>query len=203
MTRTRAACIVVLALTAAGVLRIDGQAPERMTFFIAEGDAAASYRPSDRQLAEWALNAWGRSSGGSLRFEPSDEAHAVIRVYWAAADGGQYGEMRRIFVNGRPAAAVYVRPDTAALGPDIAQLAARDPLVRETIVYLTCLHELGHALGLEHTDDIRDIMYFFGYGGDIPGFFTRYRNQLRTRSDIASVAGLSASDVERLKEVLR
>jgi hypothetical protein len=203
MTRARAASIVVLvvlAVIAAGMLTNAGQQqPEPTTFFIAKGEAAASYRPSDRQLAEWALRAWERSAGGTLRFVESDEARARIRVYWASADGGQYGEMRRMVVNGELAAAVYIRPDTTALGPDIAQLAAPDPLVRETIVYLTCLHELGHALGAEHTDDFRDVMYSFGYGGDIPGFFTRYRTQLRTRADIASVSGLSAGDIAQLK----
>ena len=173
--------------------------PAVTTYYIAAGDASTAYRPTDRQLAEWALAAWARNSGGALRFEPGDEAHAGIRIYWAAADGGQYGEMRRIIVDGRLAAAVYVRPDTTALGPDISELADRDPLMRDTIVYLTCLHELGHALGLEHTEDFGDIMYFFGYGGDIPGFFLRYRNQLRSRNDIASVAGLSSSDIARLK----
>ncbi len=182
-----------------GAPAVQTPAPDVMTYYIAAGEARTSYRAADRQLAEWALAAWGRHSGGALRFEPSDEAHARIRLYWAAADGGQYGEMRRIIVDGRLAAEVYVRPDTTALGPDISRLAERDPLVRETIVYLTCLHELGHALGLEHTDDFRDIMYFFGYGGDIPGFFTRYRNQLKSRNDIASLAGLSPGDIARLK----
>jgi predicted Zn-dependent protease len=94
---------------------------------------------------------------------------------------------------------VYVRPDTEALGPDIARLARQDRLLRDTIVYLTCLHELGHALGLPHTAEYRDIMYFFGFGGDIPGFFGRYRSQLRSRGDIANVSGLSDEDVSRVR----
>ena len=135
----------------------------------------------------------------SLRFEPAPEAEALVRVYWVPASAGQYGEMQALEVNGRRGAAVFIRPDTEALGPDIARLARTDALLRDTIVYLTCLHELGHALGLAHTSAFRDIMYFFGYGGDIPGFFGRYREQLRTRADIARVSGLSADDVSRVR----
>ena len=65
------------------------------------------------------------------------------------------------------------------------------------------MHELGNALGLRHTRDYADIMYFFGYGGDIPNYFGRYRTQLTARTDIAKVSGLSAGDVTRLKELYR
>jgi hypothetical protein len=86
-----------------------------------------------------------------------------------------------------------------ALGLEMSLHAKRDPLWRDTIVYLTCLHELGHALGLDHTADFRDIMYFFGYGGDIVEYFSRYRRQLKARTDIPSVSGLSATDISRLR----
>ena len=102
-------------------------------------------------------------------------------------------------MDGRRGAEVFIRPNTDALGQEIGQRARTDSLFRDTVVYLTCLHELGHALGLSHTSNYNDIMYFFGFGGDIPGFFERYRNQLQSRQDIANFAGLSNGDLQRLE----
>ena len=176
---------------------LDATAP--ITYFIATSTGQTGFRPPDRQLAQWAFEAWARSSENRLRFEAAAESIAVIRLYWAESNEGQYGEMRPLTVGGRRGAAVYIRPDVDSLGEDIARRARLDPLLRDSIVYLTCVHELGHALGLTHTSDFRDIMYFFGFGGDIVEYFERYRRQLRSRSDIAAVAGVSAADVSRLR----
>jgi hypothetical protein len=167
----------------------------RVTYFVAEGEPDSTYKPADRQLAVWALGAWQRALNGALRFTAAPQAQALVHVFWVGAQTGQYGETRPIVVNGHGGAAAYIRPDTSALGPDIAALARNDALFRDTIVYLTCVHELGHALGLPHTASFDDVMYAFGYGGDIPQFFMRYRRQLKTRADIAGVSGLSPGDV--------
>ncbi len=169
-----------------------------VTYFVAVGSASARYRDADHDLATWALGDWERAAHGRLRFEPGPEESALVRIYWVEAGGGQYGETRAIDVNGRRGAAVFVRPDTDALGPDVAKLASADPLFRDTIVYLTCVHELGHALGLRHTANFADVMYFFGFGGDIPRFFMRYRERLGERADIAHVSGLSRGDLAQL-----
>jgi hypothetical protein len=172
----------------------------RVSFFIAAPPAGVELRPGDTELAVWALESWQRAAGGALEFvRTENEDEALVRVYWAAAAGGQYGEMRPIEVDGRRGAAVYVRPDTTALGEDIAARARLDALFRDTIVYLTCLHELGHALGLAHTADFADVMYFFGYGGDITEFFGRYRRTLNARDDIRASPGWSRGDLEQLK----
>jgi hypothetical protein len=141
-------------------------------------------RATDPELAQWALEAWQSASGGKLIFEKASEpGKAQIRIHWVTTRDGLYGEA----VGGD----VYVRAE------------AGEGLLRETIVYLTCLHESGHALGLSHTDAFADIMYSFQYGGDIPEYFGRYRRQLSARPDIRKHSGMSPDDRRRVVELYR
>ena len=154
-------------------------------------------RPGDPELAQWAMDAWRSASEGQLTLEKTAElANAHIRVYWASANQGLYGEARPITVKGVRGAEVYVLPGIVAAGE-------ADTILRDAIVYLTCLHETGHALGLAHTSRFSDIMYSFQYGGDITEYFGRYRRLLSSRADIRKHSGMSVEDRKHLREVLR
>ena len=154
----------------------------------------AGCRAGDPELAEWAMSAWQAASGGELVLEKiADREKAHIRVYWSGGRPGLYGEARPILVEGVRGAEVYVLPPPAEV----------EGLTRETIVYLTCLHETGHALGLPHTDAFADIMYSFQYGGDIPEYFGRYTRQLTARADIRKHPGMSEADKQKLLEIIR
>jgi predicted Zn-dependent protease len=163
-----------------------------------------SCQKTDVQLAEWALAAWQAASDGQLHLERTEQlSQANIRIHWADAEMGKYGETRAFVIDGMRGAEVYVLPDLRAMGPDIFANGSKDKLFRDTIVYLTCLHETGHALGLPHTADFPDIMYSFQYGGDIPEYFGRYRRKLRERADIVNNSGISPQDKARLIQALQ
>jgi len=158
----------------------------------------------DPELGRWAFETWQRESGGKVVFRKSDtEAHARIRLHWANGQGSLYGETQPIEVDGVRGAVIYVLPDTRMLGRDIALATRDDRLLRDTIVYLTCVHETGHALGLEHTALFADIMYTFRYGGDIAEYFERYRRLLKTRADIPKHSGISDADRAALREIFK
>lgn len=160
-------------------------------------DEATGCHPGDPELARWAMEAWQAASARHLTLESTtDREKAHIRVYWSTGNAGMFGETRPIVVDGVHGAEVFVLPTVVPPGE-------KDVLLRDAIVYLTCVHETGHALGLAHTADFADIMYSFQYGGDIREYFARYRRQLSSRDDIRKHAGMSARDRSRLVDLFR
>jgi len=178
-------------------------APDTWTYWIqpctAESARSTNCEAADAQLAVWALKAWERASDGRIAMAPAtDKEQARLRVFWAGGNMHLYGETRPIEVSGHRGAELYILPDLAALGDQISKAGAGDKLYCETIVYLTCLHEGGHALGLPHNQDFEDIMYSFQYGGDIVEYFARYRRKLKVREDIRRNSGLNDGDAKLL-----
>ncbi|HEV8041898.1 MAG TPA: matrixin family metalloprotease [Bryobacteraceae bacterium] len=194
MSGLPAGCSVILFI-GSSVLAA-GASPQTYTYWIEPCEHKESVcQAGDPQLAEWAMDAWQSAAPGAIRLQAvKDREHARIRLYWATSEQGLYGEARPILVDGKKGAEVYVRPaplDTQA-----------DRLLRDAIVYLTCLHETGHALGLPHTAAFDDIMYSFQYGGDIPEYFARYRRKLHARRDIQKNSGLSEADQTHLLQTV-
>jgi hypothetical protein len=143
-------------------------------------------------LVERAMRTWTGAAQGRFRLErTSGKDGAGVRVHFFTRDW-RYGMTRA-----RPDPRTGLIADAEVV---VAAAADGDALDQRIVIYLTALHELGHALGLSHSDDINDIMYLFRREGDGERFFGAYRKRLRSADDIGSplATGLSAEDVRAL-----
>jgi len=160
--------------------------------------------PNGETLVERAMRTWTRAADGRFTLErmadvrgagaPGVTRDAPVRVRFMAADYRYGVTAPRVDRQ----TGLIVRADVA-----VAADAGRTPLERSIIVYLTALHELGHALGLEHTTDINTIMYLFRQPGDGERFFGAYAQRAHSLDDIGSerATGLSPDDVAALRKL--
>jgi Matrixin. len=105
-----------------------------------------------RKLAQKAAEQWCSATDGHLKFEVTDEIEkAQIRCVWTAKKRGHSwagGEER----------VVTDKSKTPQYSEAFIYLDNEYPRPISSS-YSTCLHELGHALGLPHTSQVADIMY--------------------------------------------
>ncbi len=151
---------------------------------------------AEADLAHASMRHWQNASAGALILQPASNSDAAtLRFRWITPRSrGLYGQSVAREQNGRRVFELVINPALAA--------RESDPLLAATILFLTCVHEAGHALGLEHTSNFADIMYSFQYGGDLEEYFARYRRKLQSRRDIQRQSPLSPGDVQQLLSVL-
>jgi hypothetical protein len=101
--------------------------------------------------------------------------------------------------DGKVISEITINPSIESLGPEMTAAVAKDPLYGDVILYLTCVHEAGHALGPVHTRDYADIMYSFEFGGDFVAYFQRFRSRINSFEDIRKVSALSQGDIRQIK----
>jgi hypothetical protein len=148
--------------------------------------------PFAAALVGQALATWTHAAAGRFVLrEASARDTARIRVRFARADG-LYGE-----------AAPRIDPSTGMIGSADVLIAGDvpgDAMRQRIVIYLTALHELGHAIGLPHTAAFDDIMYSFRRPDDGERYFGAYQRRLRTAADIGSphATGLSSADIAAL-----
>jgi len=150
--------------------------------------------PRALEMVARAVKTWSAAGHGHVALRVTTiERDAKVRVRFIN-DRRRYGET-----------APRLDRTGTIVSADIAINASSfgDQLQRSIIVYLTALHELGHALGLAHTDSFSDIMYAFRLPQDGDRYFGAFRRRLTGIADIGSTSatGLSQDDVDALRKL--
>jgi hypothetical protein len=142
-----------------------------------------------REMVRRAFRVWEGAADAAFRFSETDAFPSQgIRVRFVN-DDENFGEaMPYLDTRTRE----IVKADVV-VNRDIVG----DPLHKKMVVYLTALHEIGHALGLGHTERWGCIMYKFRQSSDPPRVFVGYRRKLRSEADIGSDRATGLADEDR------
>lgn len=153
--------------------------------------------PEQQDMVRRAFRVWSDAADGAFRFAETPEFPATgIRVRFVRSDQS-FGETMP-YIDDRTGR--IVRADVV-----VTTERPGDQLHKLMVLYLTTLHEVGHALGLPHTADFGTIMYQFRRPTDPDRYFLAYRKRIESTSDIGAekATGLGLADVEALRQLYR
>lgn len=134
-----------------------------ITVYIDDKNVPVDYSPTYYSQIEKALDYWEKGGNGNLKYTPVfqivDTKEADIRIRWVenlenveGAPSGVAGYANPSVANGR-----FVRVDIVL---EVGNYQGKSWVQYGDATMLSIAkHELGHALGLKHSNDRHDIMY--------------------------------------------
>jgi hypothetical protein len=144
-------------------------------------------KPQWQDIILRACREWEFSSGGLIQFVHTVRPEeADIKVEWSqtAVVGRDYevGHTRNTV---HPPNWITQATLTLLVQPEIDKHLTLDQI--QSRLYTTALHELGHALGLEHSQSARDVMHHQGW-----------KNPVLTKNDIRQLTELYTKPISTL-----
>jgi predicted Zn-dependent protease len=168
--------------------------------FIADGQGVSGYHPGYRQMMIDAFEAWCDSSNGAITWrEAQNPNRADVIVSWTSSPNIRPGAVEA----GQTRTLIQQNKFTGDGKIMNAQISILTELMgrsfNEDAMRKTCLHEVGHALGLQgHSDVPTDIMYPTVNEHQVARLKSRDINTLARLYSAAGQTSLASSERSRM-----